>query len=124
MIIRKLHKINKSPELKCWTHQGPVLPVDHRYSVQSLSNVQLFASSCTAVWEGTLSITNYRSLLKLMSIESVMPTNHLILVIPFSSCLQSFPASGSFPMSQLSALGGQSIGPSALASVLPVNIQG
>ena len=44
-------------------------------------------------------------------------------VIPFSSCLQSFPASGSFPMSQLFASGGQSIGASALASVLPMNIQ-
>ena len=44
-------------------------------------------------------------------------------VIPFSSCPQSFPASGSFPMSQLFALGGQSIGVSASASVLPVNTQ-
>ena len=44
-------------------------------------------------------------------------------VIPFSSCLQSFRASGSFPMSQLFASGGQSIGASALASVLPMNIQ-
>ena len=45
-------------------------------------------------------------------------------VIPFSSCLQSFPASGSFPMSQLLISGGQSIGVSASASVLSVNIQG
>ena len=44
-------------------------------------------------------------------------------VVPFSSCLQSFPASGSFPMSQLFASGGQSIGVSALASVLPKNTQ-
>ena len=44
-------------------------------------------------------------------------------VIPFSSCPQSFPASGSFPMSQLFASGGQSIGVSASASVLPMNIQ-
>ena len=44
-------------------------------------------------------------------------------VVPFSSCLQSFPASGSFPMSQLFASGGQSIGVSASASVLPMNIQ-
>ena len=43
---------------------------------------------------------------------------------PFSSCLQYFPASGSFPMSQLFTSGGQSIGASALASVLPMNIQG
>ena len=45
------------------------------------------------------------------------------LFIPFSSCLQSFPASGSFPMSQLLTSGGQSIEASASASVLPVNIQ-
>ena len=45
-------------------------------------------------------------------------------VIPFSSCLQSFLASGSFPMSQFFASGGQSIGASASASVLPMNIQG
>ena len=44
-------------------------------------------------------------------------------VIPFSSCLQSFPAVGSFPMSQFFASGGQSIGASALASVFPMNIQ-
>ena len=44
-------------------------------------------------------------------------------VIPFSSRLQSFPASGSFPMSQFFPLDGQSVGVSALASVLPVNIQ-
>ena len=44
-------------------------------------------------------------------------------VVPFSSCLQSFPASGSFPMSQFFASGGQSIGVSASASVLPTNIQ-
>ena len=45
-------------------------------------------------------------------------------VVPFSSCLQSFPASGSFPMSQLFASGAWSIGASPLASVLPMNIQG
>ena len=45
-------------------------------------------------------------------------------VIPFSSCLQSFPASGSFPMSQLFTSGGQSIGPPSSASVLPVTLRG
>ena len=47
----------------------------------------------------------------------------LTSIIPFSSCLQSFPPSGSFPMSQLFAWGDQSIGVSASASVLPMNIQ-
>ena len=74
----------------------------------------------TAVRQASLSITISQSLLKLMSIEGVMPSNHLI---PFSSCLQSFPVSGSFLMSQLFASGGQSIGVSASASVLPMNAQ-
>ena len=65
-----------------------------------------------------------RSLLRFMSIESVMLSNHLIFCPPFSGCLQSFPASGSFPMSQLFASGGQSIAASASALVLPVTIQG
>ena len=56
---------------------------------------------------------------------SLSLSNYLILsVIPFSSCPQSFPASGSFPMSQLFATGGQGIGASASASVLPMSIQG
>ena len=59
---------------------------------------------------------------KLMSTESVSPSNYLISASPFFSCLQSFPASGSFSMSQLFPLGGQSIG--ASAPVLPMNIQG
>ena len=69
-------------------------------------------------------ITSSQSLLKLMSIELVMPFNHLILCCLFSSRLQSLPASGSFPVSQLFTSGSQSIGASALASFLPVNIQG
>ena len=70
-----------------------------------------------------LSFTASRSLLKLMSFESVMPSSHLILHHPFSSFPQSFSASRSFPMSQLFASGGQNIGASASASVLPKNIQ-
>ena len=95
-------------------------------SVQSLSCVQLFATSWTAGHQASLSITNSQGRPKPMSIESVMPSNHLILCCPlllFSSCPQSFPASGSFPMSQLFPSGGQSIGVSASTSVLPVNTQ-
>ena len=60
-----------------------------------------------------------------LSVHHQLPEHPTILssVIPFPSCLQSFPASGSFPMSQFSVSGGQSIGVSALASVLPMNIQ-
>ena len=70
-------------------------------SVQSLSRVWLFATPWTAACQASLFITNSWSLLKLMSIESVMPSNHLILCRSFSSCLQSFPASVSFPMHQV-----------------------
>ena len=84
----------------------------------------IFMTSWTAACQASLSFTISLSLLKLMSIELVMPSNHLILCFPFSSCLQSFPASGSFPESWLFTSGGQSIGASASASVFPMNIQG
>ena len=63
--------------------------------VRSLSHVQLYALPWTAARQVSLSFTVSQSLLKLMSIESVMPSNHLILCFPFSCCLQSFLASGS-----------------------------
>ena len=70
-----------------------------RFSVQSLSRVQLFVTPWIAACWAFLSITNSRSLFKLMYIKSVMTSNHLILCHPLFSCLQSFPASGSFPRS-------------------------
>ena len=91
-------------------------------SVQSLSRVQLFATPWTAARQASLSITNSRSSLKRLSSQWCHPAISSS-VIPFSSCPQSLPASGSFPMSQLFASGGQSIGVSALVSVLPMNIQ-
>ena len=92
--------------------------------VQLLSHVQLLATPQTIACQAPLSSTFSWSLLKFMSIELVMLSKHLILCSFFSFCLQSFPASGSFPVSQLFTSGGQSIGASASASVLPVNIQG
>ena len=74
-------------------------------------------TSWTAASQASLSIANSWSLLKLMSIKSVMPSNHLILCRP----LQCFPAS--FPVIQFFASGGQSTGASASASVLGMNIQ-
>ena len=68
-------------------------------SVQLLSCVRLFATPWIIARQVSLSITNSRSLPKPMSVESVMPSSHLIYVVPFSSCPQSFSASGSFPMS-------------------------
>ena len=91
--------------------------------VQLLSCVQLFATPWTAARQASLSITNFQSSLKLMSIESVMPSTISSSVVPFSSCPQSFPASGSFQMSQLFTSGGQSIRVSGSASVLPMNIE-
>ena len=93
-------------------------------SVQSLSRVWLFSTPLTAARQASLSITNSWRPPKSMSIESMMPSNHLILCHPLSSCPQSFPASGSFPMSQHFASGGQSIWISASTSVLPMNTQG
>ena len=75
----------------------------------------------TAAHQTSLSITNSWSLPKLMSIELMMPPTISFSAVPFSSCLQSFPASESFQMSQFFASGGQSIGVSASASVLPMN---
>ena len=92
-------------------------------SVQPLSHVWLFATSWIAACQVSLSITNSRNSLKLMSIESVMPSSHLILCRPLVLCPQSLPASESFPMSQLFTWGGQSSGVSASASVLPMNTQ-
>ena len=91
-------------------------------SVQLLSHVWLSATSWTAGCQTSLSITKSWILLKLMSVASVMPSNHLILCHSLL-LLPSFPASGSFQMSQLSTSGGQSIGVSASTSVLPMNTQ-
>ena len=91
-------------------------------SVQSLSCVWLFVTPWIAACQTSLSITNSQSLLKLMSIELVMPSISSS-VVRFFSCLQSFPASGYFQMSQFFSSGSQSIGISASASVLPMNTQ-
>ena len=92
-------------------------------SVQSHSHVQLFATPWTAAHQASLFLTISQTLLKCLSIESVMPSNHFILCRPFSSCPQSFPTSESFPISQFFESGGQSTGASASVSVLPMNIQ-
>ena len=93
----------------------------HSSSVQLLSSVRLFATPWTAARQASLSITNSQSLLKLISIEVVMPSNHLILCRPL--LLLSFLASGSFQMSQLFTSDGQSIGVSTSTLVLPMNFQ-
>jgi len=89
--------------------------------IQTLRHVGLFA---TLDWStpGFAVLHYLLEFAQLMSIESVMPSNHLILCHPFSSCPQCFPASGSFPMSWLFTSGGESIG--ASACVLLMHIQG
>ena len=87
-------------------------------SVQSLSRVRLFATPWIAACLASLSITYSQSSPKLMSIELVMPSSHLILCRRLLLLPQSLPASESFPMSQLFSWGGQSTGVSALPSIL------
>ena len=94
------------------------------FVIQLLSSVWLFVTPWTAARQTSLSFTISQSLFKLMSIESLMPSNHLILYFPLSSCPQPLPASGSFPKSHLFASGGKNIGASPSESVLPMNIQG
>ena len=91
--------------------------------VWSLSHVWLFVTPWTAARQASLSFTVSRSLLKFMSIELVMPSNHLILCYPLLLLSSLFPSPGYFPMSQLFASGDQSTGASSLAAVLPMNIQ-
>ena len=92
-------------------------------SVQSLSCVQLFATPWTAACQASLFITNSGSLLKLMSIESVMPSNHLILCRPLLLLPSIFLSIRAFSNESVLHISGQSIGVSASASVLPMNIQ-
>ena len=93
-------------------------------SVQSLSRVQLFATPWTAACQASLSFTVSWSLLKLTSMESVMPSNHLILCRHFLLLPSIFPRNGSFPFSWFFTSDGQSVGVSASASVFPMNIKG
>ena len=85
-------------------------------SVQLLIHVWLLATLRTAACQASLSITVSQNLLKLMSIKSGCHPTTSSSVVPFSSCLQSFPASESFPVNQLFTSGDQSIGASAFAS--------
>ena len=96
-------------------------------SVKLLIRVRLFASPWTTARQASLSINNSWSLLKLMCIESVMPFNHLILCCPLLHLPSIFPIIRFVfffpPMSQFFASGSRSIGASASASILPMNIQ-
>ena len=92
-------------------------------SVQLLNHVWPFATLWTVAHQASLSITNSWAYSNSCPFSRWRHSTISSSVIPFSSCLQSFPASGSFQMSQFFPSGGQSIGVSALESVLPKNIQ-
>ena len=108
----KVHKVTKAyaGEIHFSCIQSTQFSSVQFSSIQSLSRVRLFTIPWTAARQASLSVTNSWSLPKPMSIESVMPSNHLILCHPLLLHLQSFPASGSFQMGQFFISGGQSIG--------------
>ena len=89
----------------------------------SHSVVSNSATPWTAACQASLYIINSRSSVKLMPIELVMPSNHLILCCTLLLLPSIFPRSGSFPLSQFFISGVQSIEASASTSVLPMNIQ-
>ena len=94
------------------------------FVVQLFSRVQLFATPWTAASQASLSFTLSRHFLKLKSIESMMQSYHLILCCPLLLWLSIFPSISFFQTRWLFESGGQSIGASNSASVLPMNIQG
>ena len=122
-----LRIVTHQPESPCWISWQRKIRINVKFriclsSVQSLSRVWLFATPWTAARQASLSFTISQSLLKLMSIESVMPSNHRCHPLLLLSSV--FPSIRSFPLSRLFTSGGQIIGALASASVLPMNIQG
>ena len=122
--LLKLNKKNTNNPITEWAKDpNRYLTKGNISSVQSFSHVRLFVTPWNAAHQASLSITNSRSPHKSMCIESMMPSNHLILCRPLLLLPSIFPASGSFQMSQFFAPGGQSIEGSASTSVLPMNTQ-
>ena len=108
----------KSPPcIECYYDLGMVV------AVQSLRRVRLFATPLTAAGQASLSFTISQSLLKLMSIESVMPSNRLTLCHPLLLLPSIIPRIRVFANESALRTRGQSIGASASALVLPMNIQ-
>ena len=110
--------VTQSPQFTLGLSLGP------GYSISSvLFSLWLFVTPRTAANQASLSITNSRGLLKLMSIESVMPSHHLILCRALLLLHSTLPSIRAFPMSHFFTSGGQNTVVSASASVLPMNIQ-
>ena len=120
--IAKIWKQPKCPSTDEWIKMWNIYTMDHCCSVAKL---------CSTLWDPmdcntpAFSVLNYLpEFVKFMPIEQSCYLTISSSVTLFSFCLSSFPASGSFPMSWLFTSGGQSIGASASASVLSMNIQG
>ena len=111
-IIVKICKSLKCPLMDEWINKLWLNTHTHTHtyaSVQSVSHVQLFVAPWTAACQASLYITNSQSLLKLMSIELLMPFNHLILCHPLLLLPSIFHSMRSFLMSQLFTSGRQNI---------------
>ena len=125
----KVHrgKLKELPEAKYRTMWATTEIKQHQITTQScccsVTKSCPTLRPCGLQHTASLSFIISQSSLKLMCIESVMPSSHLILCHPLSSRLQSLPASGSIQMSQLFASGGQSTRVSASTSVPPMNIR-
>ena len=109
--------------MEVWTRLCCLLESSGIAVVQSLSCVWPFVTLWTLAHQASLSFTISWTLLKLMSIVSMMPSNHLIICFPLLLLPSIFPRIRVFPVSQLFASVSQNIGASASASVLPMNIQ-
>ena len=127
-----ISSFRKSSQPRDWTHISCIscisrwilYQLSHKFSsVQSLSCVRLFETPWTTAHQASLSITNSLSYSNPCPFSPWCHPTILSSVVPFSSCLQSFSASVSFPRSQLFASGGQRIGVSTSTSVLPMNTQ-
>ena len=110
-------------DLPHWMVLAPLLKISSVQSVQLLSHVWLFAIPWTSACQVSLFITNSWSLLKLICIELVMPSNHLILCCPLFLPPSIFPSIRVFSNESVLHIRYQSIGVLASASVLPMNIQ-
>ena len=113
--IKEARRASKSSKVDFWGHLFSL--------VQLLSHIRLFATPWTAAHQASLSITNSQSLLKLVSIKSVMPSSHPILCRPFSSCPQSLSASV-FSNESVPRIRWPKCWSFSFSSVLPMNIQG
>ena len=105
----------KSSKVDFWGHLFTL--------VQLLSHVQLFATPWTAAHQASLSITNSRSLLKFMSIESVMPSNHLILCCPLLLLPSIFPSIRAFSNESVLHIRWPEYWSFSFSIILPMNIQ-